>query len=324
MRFEMLQLMSVLAISGAALAGPTDQDTSRPRTADSVLGLDCSVQSKAELEALVPGLKLPAKQYIVVRGVTTRRFADESSLGEGDLLVKVGGRSVADIEDLTAVLEKLELPGDVKVEYLDVTAGAKPKLKRESIVVKAVMPTAPKLLAGDSTGRAESASQPVKAEAKFDKFKNITRVHLPDQRPAKAKYEPAEFEFSFSAIFDGPVWKKRPTVRIVITSSDQRWRFIDVDRTLYLIIDDGKPEELLKPSYSSEIMSGTNFCWEYMSWELSTELFDRLCAAKKVECKVSIVEFELPSTIAGRLTDFAKVVDGLSEQAKVEATDQPK
>lgn len=320
----MLQFLCVLAIVGNGAVRPSSQDTGVPRTSDSVLGLDCSVQSKAELAALFPGLKLPAKQYLMVRKVTARRFDDGSSFGEGDLLVKVGGKSVADLEDLAAVLAKLELPSDVKIEYLDLTAGAKPKSKRESVVVKAVVPAAPQLPARDAAGRRESASQSAKAEARYDKFKNITRVGLPDQRVANAKYGPAEFEVSFSAVFDGEAWKERPTVRLVLTSSDRRWRFMDAERTLYLVIDDGKPEELLKPHYGSKIMRGDNFCWEYMSWDLSPELVDRLRAAKKVECKVSIVEFDLPSNTASGLGDLARVLDGLSEQAKGVATDQPK
>jgi len=309
-----LSLLFAALLAPASIAPPASTPT---RSAEAVLGIECIDQTQEDVAARHPGLKLPGKQYVMISRVAMRRFADGSALNAGDFLVKIDGKAIKTVDDLSAVLEKLELPGEVKVEFLDITSGPRPRTKRETVTIKAVKPATasePSQPAAPSSGTApvkEATPEPPKVQVDYDKFKDQTRVSASDRPIIRAKYAPAEFHVGFFTNFEGKSWKERPEYRLRITSSDTEWRFMRRDLTLYLVIDDEKPIELPNSHYGNDVMKGRNFCWEYMSWTLEPELAKRLQQAKKVECKVSVVEFDFPAAAVASLREFDRVIDGL-------------
>jgi hypothetical protein len=321
-----LGLLSSVALSLFSIALQAPEP---PRTAEAVLGLECMTLTQSQISNVHPGLKLPSKHHVVVSRIVTERFASDSSLSVGDILVKVDGKSIKTLEDLTEALSALELPGDVKVEYLDVTNDPKPKTKRESVTLRAVAPAikadrprAPGYGSAPAPSL-DAATNPTQVNVDYDRFKDTTFIKLPVEEIKRAKYAPREFQVSFAVLFEGKAWETRPSVRLVITSAAQEWQFLNNDRTLYLLIDDDKPVELPKPYYSREVGTGRNFCTEYLSWTLSAELLARLQEAERIECRLWIVEFEMPAATSDGLKKFQKTIDGLAAGSEAKAVTEP-
>jgi hypothetical protein len=325
----MISPLGLLSSFALALISIAPQASEPSRTTEAVLGLECMVLTQSQISTVHPGLKLPSKQHVVVSKIVTERFDSDSNLSVGDILVKVDGKAIKTLDDLTKALSALELPGDVKVEFLDITDGPKPQTKRESVTLKAVAPaaktdrqSAPGHPGGAAPSR-DAAMSPPQVTASYDRFVERTIIRLSGQEIRGAKYAPREFRLSFSGSFEGRAWETRPSVSLVITSADQEWRFMHNDQTLYLIIDGEKPVELPKPYYSTEIGTGRNFCSEYMSWTLPPELFARLQEAKKIECRLWIVEFEMPEPTPAGLKELQRKIDGLAAGNEAKAKPGP-
>lgn len=312
---------------GASLAGG---DPEPERSSATVLGFACSECSKADLAGKYPGLKLPGKQYLIVDPVEhdsygpTRRSVTDSVFGEGDLLLKINSKTVSTLQELKAVLDSLELPCDVKIEYLEVTGGSPPKTKRESVTRLARLPKAspknsssarnPRTTPTEPSPNAPQIQQTTpKVSKEYDKFKKKTTVEVEEMQLQGRKYAPPEFEVSFHSIFDGATWSTRPSMSMVVVSHDDAWRFLDTDRTLYLVIDGKDPVEIHEPYYSGDVskIRTDNFCYEYMSWTIPESLFDDMKRAKKIECKVSIVEFDLPTEAPAALRALYRAISEL-------------
>ena len=56
---------------------------------------------------------LPERDGVLVRGVEDGSLAADAGIEAGDLLVEVGGRAIADADDLFAALGSFELPFDL-------------------------------------------------------------------------------------------------------------------------------------------------------------------------------------------------------------------
>lgn len=321
----MISPLGLLSACVLVFTSIVPQASDPPRTPEAVLGFECMGLTQEQISTVHPGLKLPAKQHVVLSKILTERFASGSSLSVGDILIKVDGKMIKTLDDLSEVLGALKLPSDVRIEYLNIISGPKPRAKRESVTLKAVAPAvkaerpqAPRQ-SGDLAPPQDAAAKDPQVRVNYDRFKDKTFVNLSDQEITRAKYAPREFQVSFAAMFDGKSWEARPSVSLVITSAEREWHFMNKDRTLYLLIDDEKPVELPEPYYSSKIGTGRNFCTEYMSWTLPPDLLARLQEAKKIECRVWIVEFGMPAPTATGIKEFQRTLDGLAAEGNLEA-----
>lgn len=325
----------VLVVGRAGAERPAPEWTSVE-----TLGLRLVNRSGEEVERAHPGLNLPGKRYVVIAGLESPVLVEDGPLTAQDIVVKFDGKSVSSLEEIEAILAGLTLPKDIRIDFLDLVPGtkSKTKTKRESVTIRAKKPPSkpatvppsgapstppsdlpsnpfgdPEVGPGSASGGAEAPSAPKPVvTVEYDRFKDRTMMGTSDQLLQDIEFAPPKFEVSANAMFPGERWSVRPSVSLVIDSRDDRWRFLEADRTLYLIIDDGEPVTLEKPHYSNSIMDGPNLCWEYMSWALPEGLIAKLKVAKKVECKLWIVEFRFPPGFGESLAEFDRKLDSLS------------
>lgn len=286
------------------------------------LDLECEELSRDQLAVRYPGLRLTGKQFVIVKKWTVEpRFrgrggvGDPGSLGAGDVILKVGGKAVDSVERFELALGKMALPGEVRIEFLDITQARRATSTRESVVLlaKAPPPVAPTPVAPPAAAppaAAPPAMLPI-VNVVYDKFKDHTELYLVVSD--REKNVDSYLHTRLTSDFQGGRWQERPATQLVMGSCSDSWLFLRGDRALYMIQDGGKPVQLRTLAYDSRVSGVTLPCTEVLIWELPATLFQQLKQAKLVECKVGNVEFVLPPTFGGMLTDFERKVDSLAE-----------